>query len=135
ISVHGRNNSFSVVMVGTFTAQHAGLRDDFANARAAAEAAEKLSAKLGFQQQRPAFRIVAGWARACMNEVENAVEAIRTALTEAETLGFRLYRQYFLSCLAETQTLASAVGDALDTINQTLKTDPDNRWYRPLALT
>jgi predicted Zn-dependent protease len=44
-------------------------------------------------------------------------------------------RQYNLSLLAETQALAGAVGDALVTVDQALETDPDNVWYRSLAIT
>jgi predicted ATPase len=133
-SAQRRNIAFSVALVGGVTAQTDGLRGDFASARASAEAAERLAAEFGFQQFRGAM-IGARWARARMGEVGNAVEEMRIALAEAEALGLLALRQLFLSYLSETQALAGAVGDALETVDQALDGDPDNLYYRPLALT
>jgi DNA-binding winged helix-turn-helix (wHTH) protein/tetratricopeptide (TPR) repeat protein len=130
-----RNIPFSVVMVGAVTAQHDGLRGDFASAQASAEAAEQLSAELGFDQLHAGAGVIACWAKARLKAAPVAVELIRTRLAEAEALGFLALRPYFLCCLAETQALAGGLGDALATVNQALKIDTDNRWYRPLAFT
>jgi adenylate cyclase len=133
--VRRQNIAFSVALVSAITAQNDGLRGDFATAGASAEAGERLGEQLGLDQFRAPCRIIARWSRARMGEVGDAVESMHNALAETKALGFLALWQYFLCCLAETQALTGAVGDALIAVNQALESDPYNLWYRPLALT
>jgi tetratricopeptide (TPR) repeat protein len=134
-AVSGRNIPFSAALVGAITAQNDGLRGDFASARAAASAAERLCAELGLPQLRRGNMLIARWANARLGEVGAAVQTIRTALAEMEALGFFTLRQCALSYLAEVQALAGAFSEALNSANQALETNPDNRWYRALTIT
>ena len=76
-------------------------------------------------------RVLLGQARAQLGRASEGVALIRQGIAGALEIGFRLGLTYFIGALAEAQTRAGAVGDALATVEQALQANPDELWWRP----
>jgi predicted ATPase len=111
-----------------------GFCGDFARARAASEEVERLSTELGFPIWQASSGILAAWSRAHLEEITDAVDSIRMRLAEMDAINFSVMRGPYLSLLGETEGIAGAIDDAIVTVGQSLVTNPDESWCRPLML-
>ena len=52
-----------------------------------------------------------------------------------ESLSYRQFRGFYLTLLADAQSITGDLGDALVTLERAIATNPDELWSRPLTLT
>jgi predicted ATPase len=111
------------------------FRGDFKRVLQITEEAMKVSSELGF----PIWNIIAKtrsvWARAQSGEVGGAVEGIREALAEFDSLKFLLARALYLCMLSETLALAGEIDEAIAGVEQAWQANPEEAIYYPLILT
>jgi tetratricopeptide (TPR) repeat protein len=100
----------------------------------ASEEAVGLATSSGFPLTNAIGKICRARARAQIGEIVGAVGQIQERLAEFDAPKFYLSRASFLIVLCETQALAGEVDDALVTIEQALRTNPDDLVYRPEVL-
>ena len=75
-----------------------------------------------------------GVVRAQLGRVPGGVVMLRQAMSHMRSLGIRAAASVYTVWLAEAEDRAGASLDALETIEQALKTNPDELMYRPEAL-
>jgi hypothetical protein len=102
---------------------------------AAARQALALAEEHGFPFVRDWARTVLGWARAQLGGAGEGVSLIRQGLAGLVDTGARLRITEILTWLAEAQALDGAIDDALSTIADALKANPEEVFYRPNILT
>jgi class 3 adenylate cyclase/tetratricopeptide (TPR) repeat protein len=129
------NKPFAIAYADMVGAWIDGMTGNFEGALASAGNAERLGTELGFPMLGAGSKIFRHWARAHTGETAGAVESIRSGILELDAINFFASRILFLTLLAETQALAGKVDDALASVRAALEGNPDELWYRPLALT
>jgi len=72
-----------------------------------------------------------GHARAQLGRAAEGIALIRDGIAGILQLGTRLGISIFTAYLAEAQERAGAIGEALETIDQALQANPDERAYLP----
>jgi class 3 adenylate cyclase/tetratricopeptide (TPR) repeat protein/ribosomal protein L40E len=127
---HPYNLAFAIFISSTVHL----LRGDLNRLREATDETESLSTGFGFPLWNPLCKIRGAWARAKMGETDGAVDEIREGLAELDAMKFFNTRANMLGMLCETQGLAGAIDDALLTIEQALRTNPDETIHRPNLL-
>jgi hypothetical protein len=75
-----------------------------------------------------------GLARAQLGRTTEGIAVIRQGIAGVLEFGQRVAMTFSSTCLAAAQELASALGDALETIEQALQFNPDELAYRPEML-
>jgi tetratricopeptide (TPR) repeat protein len=89
----------------------------------------------GFSSIRNLTRTMLGWAWAQRGQAGEGVALIRQGLVGLAEAGGRLAITDQLTRLAETQALDGKIDDALITIEEALRANPEELVYRPNALT
>jgi len=74
-----------------------------------------------------------GWARAQLGRAGEGVALIRQGVADMAEAR-RLYATDQLTRLAEAQALDGKIGDALNTIEEALRANPEELFYRPNSL-
>jgi adenylate cyclase len=111
------------------------LTGDFTLVRDACDDGLRVANSYGIPTARGLGRIYAGFAKAHLNETNDAALLIRTGIDELESLCYRQFRGFHLTLLADAQSIIGDLSDALVTIEQAIEINPDELWSRPLTLT
>jgi len=125
------DQAFALIMEGVLQIQ---MREPEAAETAAGEAMA-LSDQHGFPQWGAIARIALGWARANTGRTSQGIALIREGLAAAMAIGARVCITIFLTSLAEAYALASALPEALETVEQALQANPEEIAFRPYAMT
>jgi tetratricopeptide (TPR) repeat protein len=128
------NNLFDLAWSEVFAALLRVWLGEYDQAEALAAQALARAEQHQFPQAVAVCRVALGQARARLGRASEAVELIREGIAGLLKSGFRAGITEFLGALAEAQAGAGAVGDALQTIEQALQTNPDELVYRPELL-
>jgi predicted ATPase len=94
----------------------------------------ELSEKHQFLDSAARSRCMLGQARAQLGRAAEGIALIRDGIASILRLGTRLGISIFTAYLAEAQERAGAIGEALETIEQALQANPDERAYLPEIL-
>jgi adenylate cyclase len=111
------------------------LTGDFTLVRDACDEGLRAANSFGIQAASSLGKIYAGFAKAHLNETNDATVLIRTGINELESLSYRMFRGFHLTLLADAQNIIGDLSDALATVEQAIETNPDESWSRPLTLT
>jgi len=103
-------------------------------ADAAASAAIALAEEHGFPFLRELAQSVRAWAQTQLGDVREGVSRMRQSMESLAQTGNRWAINAYLSYLAEAQTRAGLLSDALDTIEMALQINPDEQGLRPEIL-
>jgi predicted ATPase len=76
-----------------------------------------------------------GWARAELGSASEGITLIRQGLAGMASFGAKVSVPGFLMCLAEAHNRDERIGDALSTIDDALRVNPDELAYQPQMLT
>ena len=129
------NKPFAIAYADMVGAWIDGITGNFDGALASARNAERLGTELGFPMLRAGGKILGYWASANAGQLKGAVESIRSGIAELDAIKFFAFRGLFLILLAQTQALTGNIDDALASVRESLEGNPDELWFRPLALT
>jgi tetratricopeptide (TPR) repeat protein len=99
-------------------------------AEAAATQALALSEEHGFPLVASLARTIIGWARARPGQANEAVSLIRDGIAGVTNAGGRVGISDLLTLLAETQALGGLIEDALTTLEEALRTNPEEVVFR-----
>ena len=99
-------------------------------AEAAATQALALSEEHGFPLVASLARTIIGWARARPGQAGEAVSLIRDGIAGVTNAGGRVGLSDLLTLLAETQALGGLIEDALTTLEEALRTNPEEVVFR-----
>jgi class 3 adenylate cyclase/tetratricopeptide (TPR) repeat protein len=99
-------------------------------AEAAATEALALSEEHGFPLVASLARTITGWARARPGSADEAVSLIRCGIAGVTDAGGRVGISDLLTLLAETQALGGQIEDALTTLEEALRTNPQELVFR-----
>jgi class 3 adenylate cyclase/tetratricopeptide (TPR) repeat protein len=102
---------------------------------AAATLALAICEEHGFPFLRGQVGILMGWARAQLGSPREGISMIRQGLADLAESGSRLGLTDQLTRLAEAQALDGKIDDALVTIEEALKANPEELVFRPNILT
>ena len=111
------------------------LTGDFTRVRDACDEGLRAANSFGIPTASGLGKIYGGFARARLNERGEAVVLIRTGIDEMESLSYRQFRGFYLTLLADAQSIIRDLGDALVTLERAIETNTDELWSRPLTLT
>jgi len=111
------------------------LTGDFTLVRDACDEGLRVGNSFGIPTASGLGKIYAGFAKAHLNETNDAAVLIRTGIDELESLSYRQFRGFHLTLLADAQSIIGNLSDALVTVEQAIETNPDELWSRPLTLT
>jgi tetratricopeptide (TPR) repeat protein len=102
------------------------------------ERAEALAAKALAQSEERGFPDVVrwslaylGWARGELGRTGEGVALLRQTVASATASGVRIRIVMYLTQLARVQMLDGAIADAFGTIEEALRANPEELWYRP----
>jgi class 3 adenylate cyclase/predicted ATPase len=104
-------------------------------AEATAEQALALADEHGFPQTRGMNRVILGWAQAQLGRTGEGVALIRQGIADLHETGTRARITDYLACLAEAQALDGAIDDALLTIEEAHRANPEELVFQPNILT
>ena len=107
------------------------LTGDFTRVRDACDEGLRAANSFGIPTASGLGKIYAGFARAHLNEPGDAAVLIRTGIDEMESLSYRQFRGFYLTLLADAQSITGDLGDALVTLKRAIATNPDELWSRP----
>ena len=79
------------------------LTGDFTLVRAACDEGLRTANSFGIQAASGLVKIYAGFAKAHLNEINDA--AVRTGIDELESLSYRMFRGFHLILLADAQSI------------------------------
>jgi class 3 adenylate cyclase/tetratricopeptide (TPR) repeat protein len=99
-------------------------------AEAAATEALSLSEEHGFPLVASLARTITGWARARPASVDEAISLIRRGIAGVTDAGGRVGISDLLTLLAETQALGGQIEDALTTLEEALRANPQELVFR-----
>jgi len=88
----------------------------------------------GFPYVNNLSRVVTGWARAHLGNLEEGISLIHGGLAGIVALGARLGVTLLRTCLAEAHLLAGNIDDAINAIDEALQENPAELIFRPAAL-
>jgi class 3 adenylate cyclase/tetratricopeptide (TPR) repeat protein len=125
------NDPVAVGFALWFTSNIHGYRGEFDHLRETNNEAIKIGATSGFALLSAIAKILGAWTSARMGEADGALGQIREGLAELNAIKFYATRPKYLCYLAEAQALAGEVDDALATVEEALKTNPDELIHRP----
>jgi class 3 adenylate cyclase/tetratricopeptide (TPR) repeat protein len=129
-----QRNPYATAVAQMSTANlHAWLRE-FARAEAVAREAFASCEEHGFPEVAIRARVPLGLARAELGHAAEGVALLRQALAGATERGSRYEITRTLTYLAEAQALDGAVADALRTIDEALRANPQELFLRPETL-
>jgi tetratricopeptide (TPR) repeat protein len=103
-------------------------------ADAAATRALASSEEHGFSSIADAARTIMGWACAQLGNAGEGVSLLRKGIEGLAKIGEKVAMTAHLTRLAEAQGLDGKLDDALNTIDQALRANPEERVFRPAAL-
>jgi tetratricopeptide (TPR) repeat protein len=103
-------------------------------AEAAATQTLALSEEHGFPLVASLARTIIGWARARPGQANEAVSLIRDGIAGVTNAGGRVGISDLLTLLAETQALGGLIEDALTTLEEALRTNPEEVVFRSIIL-
>jgi tetratricopeptide (TPR) repeat protein len=127
------NKPFSLAFASSVGAYTYCMCGDFKRALIAAEEASRLGAEFGFPLFEVQGNIGLACARAKLGQSDDTVRVIQESIAKLDDQKFYLARTWILCMLSETQALAGALNDALVTIDQAVRTNPDELLYLSLA--
>jgi tetratricopeptide (TPR) repeat protein len=136
VEIAERNNPFEVAWSTYYRAllRLSAYMRDHQQAEALAERALELSEKNQFPNVAAYSRCVLGVERAGMGRTSEGIALIRQGLTDLRAVAARLGIGTFITYLAAAQAQAGAIIDALATIEEALRTNPDQLLFRPEIL-
>ena len=134
VLAHGSKNPYDLAFGRFFEGYlHRFLREP-QQAEAAAAQALVICEERGFRFVRDIARIVIGWARAQLGSASEGVLLIRQSLAGLSEIGARLGITDYLTCLAEAQALDGMIDDAISTIDEALRVNPEELVFQPNIL-
>ena len=89
------------------------------------------AAEHGFREVGAWARVFYGWAQAQLGHADEGASLIREALTAYRANGSLVGVPTFLTWLAEAQALGGALADALQTLEEALTVNLDERFWSP----
>ncbi len=101
---------------------------------AATEQALKLCEEHGFTYLRHLTRSVLGWSKARAGRTSEGIALIRDGLSGVASIGARIGIRNLLTSLAEAQAHDGAIGDALNTLEDALRENPEEAVFQPNIL-
>jgi tetratricopeptide (TPR) repeat protein len=128
------NNPYEVAWSGYYAAALRILTREHEKAEALATRALELSEKNQFPQIAAHSRCVLGRARAQLSHATEAIALINQGIASLLEGGLRLRTPTYTAFLAEAQQSEGAIVDALATIEQALRANPDALTHRPETL-
>ena len=103
-------------------------------AESVAARALELCEKHQFPDEAARSRCLLGQARAQLGRVADGIALIRQGIDMLVQIGARISLPPFITSLAAAQHRAGAIGDALETVEQAIRMNPDELVYRPDTL-
>ena len=129
-----QDNPYALALASGLGAREYAIQGNFRRSLEASGETVRLSTEFGFRLTKALGKINIAWVRARSGEVDNWVGQIRQGLAEVSAQNFLVYRSWNLQLLAEVQALTGCVDEALITVEQALRTNPDELLHRPEAL-
>ncbi len=127
------NNAYDLAMSETFAAGLRVLLKEYEPAEASAVQALARAEQHQFPVVAAASRVFLGWARAHRGRASEGVALIQQGIADMSEVGARSEISSLIVVLAEAQACAGAVDQALATVEQALRANPDQP-ERPGAL-
>jgi class 3 adenylate cyclase/tetratricopeptide (TPR) repeat protein len=129
-----RSNPYDLAFSGCSAAALSFDMREYEQAAALAGRALELAEKNQFPQIVGMLRCVLGSALAQLGRAAEGVGLIRQGIKGLLEIGARAMISQYTACLAGVQDCQGAIADALETVEQALKVNPDERDYRPETL-
>jgi class 3 adenylate cyclase/tetratricopeptide (TPR) repeat protein len=92
------------------------------------------AAEHGFRDIGWWARMPHGWAQAQLGHPEKGASVLREALAACRANGSLVVHTMFLTWLAEAQALGGALAESLQTLDEALTVNPEERFWRPETL-
>jgi tetratricopeptide (TPR) repeat protein len=129
-----RSNPYDLAFSGCSAAARSFDLKEYEQAAALAGPALELAEKNQFPQIVGMLRCVLGSALAQMGRAAEGVCLIRQGIAGLVEIGARAMLSQYTAWLAGAQNCQGAIADALETVEQALTVNPDERDYRPETL-
>jgi tetratricopeptide (TPR) repeat protein len=129
-----RGNPYDLAFSGCGAALRSFDMREYEQAEALAGRALELAEKNQFPQIVGMLRCVLGSALAQLGRAAEGVSLIQQGIAGLLEIGARAGISQYTACLAGAQDCQGAIADALETVEQALKVNPDERDYRPETL-
>jgi len=127
------NNPYDLAVARLFESRLSCWLREPQHAEVAATQALTIAEEHGFSYVRNFSLPMLGWARAQLGRAGEGVALIRQGVADMAEAR-RLYATDQLTRLAEAQALDGKIGDALNTIEEALRANPEELFYRPNSL-
>jgi hypothetical protein len=129
-----RNNPYDLAFSGCGAALRSFNLKEYEQAKAWAGAALELAEKNEFSQVLGMSRCVLGSALAQLGRAAEGMRLIRQGIAGLLEIGARANISRYTAWMAAAQDRQGAIADALETLEQALKVNPDELEYRPESL-
>lgn len=113
---------------------HLFLRE-FANGKAAANVGTTVSDQHGFRQAESGCKLFLGFAEVCLGHAADGMQVIESGLRGLVESGSRLLWTVLLGWIAAAQGLVGTVSEAMKTVNESLRVNPQELSFRPESMT
>ena len=130
----GTGHPYDLTFAQSMSAVFAALASNLDQAEAVAERSLALCQEHGFPQIAPISKIVLGRARAGLGRHAEGIALIRDGLDAMALAGTRVAMTEYLTWLAEAQAFNGALDDAARSIDEALRINPQELFFRPESL-
>jgi class 3 adenylate cyclase/tetratricopeptide (TPR) repeat protein len=130
----GTGHPYDLTFAQSMSAVFAVLASDLEKAEAVAVRSLALCQEHGFPQIAPISKIVLGRARAGLGRGAEGIALIREGMRAMEEAGIRVAMTEYLTWLGEAQAFWGAPDDAVQSVDEALRTNPQELFFRPESL-